>query len=65
MGYFFAYSVIKTCNSKKITDWDKKTFEVEGISWKKINFATDFDEIEYYMINNSIKQLPGATQKAE
>ena len=45
MGYFFAYSVIKTCNSKKITDWDKKTFEVEGISWKKINFANDFEDM--------------------
>ena len=49
---------------EKITDWDKKTLEVDGISWKKIKFATDFEKSKY-MVNNSINQLPGATQKAE
>ena len=33
---------------EKIIDWDKKTFKVEGISWKKNNFATDFEEMQIH-----------------
>ena len=32
---------------------------------KKIKFATDFEKSKNNMVNNSIKQLPGATQNAE
>ena len=65
MGYFPAKQVIKACKSKKITDQDEKKRQKLKESHEKRLILRPILKKCKYMVNNSIKQLPGATQKAE
>ena len=64
MGYFSEKQVIQTCENKKKSLIEiKKRSKLKESHEKRIILRPILKKCKY-MVNNSINQLPGATQKA-